>query len=79
MITIFEKSKGGVSAIEILKLDVPDTGRIPKELERDFLELPEVSEIEVIRHYIQLSRRNFGVDLGFYPLGSCTMKYSLMS
>ncbi|MDP6547948.1 MAG: aminomethyl-transferring glycine dehydrogenase subunit GcvPB [Candidatus Woesearchaeota archaeon] len=76
MITIFEKSKGGVSAIEILKLDVPDTGRIPKELERDFLELPEVSEIEVIRHYIQLSRRNFGVDLGFYPLGSCTMKYS---
>jgi glycine dehydrogenase subunit 2 len=38
--------------------------------------LPEVSEVEVIRHYTALSRRNYGVDLGFYPLGSCTMKYN---
>ncbi|MDQ2906988.1 MAG: aminomethyl-transferring glycine dehydrogenase subunit GcvPB, partial [Chloroflexota bacterium] len=38
--------------------------------------LPEVSEIEVVRHYTHLSQRNFGVDTGFYPLGSCTMKYN---
>ena len=38
--------------------------------------LPEVSEIEVIRHYTRLSQQNFGVDLGIYPLGSCTMKYN---
>src|SRR5215469_15853418 len=38
--------------------------------------LPEVSEIEVVRHYTHLSQRNFGVDSGFYPLGSCTMKYN---
>ncbi len=39
-------------------------------------ELPEVSELDVVRHYIELSRRNYGVDNGFYPLGSCTMKYN---
>ena len=38
--------------------------------------LPEVSEIDVVRHYTHLSQRNFGVDSGFYPLGSCTMKYN---
>src|SRR5215813_10151261 len=38
--------------------------------------LPEVSEIELVRHYTHLSQRNFGVDTGFYPLGSCTMKYN---
>src|SRR5207248_8527854 len=38
--------------------------------------LPEVSEIEIVRHYTHLSQRNFGVDTGFYPLGSCTMKYN---
>ena len=38
--------------------------------------LPEVSEIEVVRHFTHLSQRNFGVDTGFYPLGSCTMKYN---
>ncbi|MGA8903986.1 MAG: aminomethyl-transferring glycine dehydrogenase subunit GcvPB, partial [Candidatus Bathyarchaeia archaeon] len=38
--------------------------------------LPEVTEIEVIRHFTRLSQENFGVDLGIYPLGSCTMKYN---
>jgi glycine dehydrogenase subunit 2 len=49
---------------------------IPKSLIREKLELPEVSEVEVVRHYIHLSQMNFGVDSGFYPLGSCTMKYN---
>ena len=39
-------------------------------------ELPEVSELDVVRHYTNLSMKNFGVDTGFYPLGSCTMKYN---
>ena len=40
------------------------------------LDLPEVSEVDVVRHYTNLSQMNFGVDTGFYPLGSCTMKYN---
>lgn len=50
---------------------------IPKELRREKPpELPEVSEIEVVRHYVRLSQQNYCVDLGIYPLGSCTMKYT---
>jgi glycine dehydrogenase subunit 2 len=49
---------------------------LPAELLRDDLNLPEVSEMDVVRHYTQLSRLNMGVDTTFYPLGSCTMKYN---
>lgn len=42
-------------------------------------ELPEVSELDVVRHFTNLSNKNFGVDTGFYPLGSCTMKYNRKS
>jgi len=57
--------------------DAVDLSRlIPKSLLRDRLDLPEVSEIEVIRHFTRLSQENYGVDLGLYPLGSCTMKYN---
>ena len=53
------------------------TSLIPAEyLRAEPAPLPEVSEIEVVRHYTHLSQRNFGVDTGFYPLGSCTMKYN---
>ncbi len=45
-------------------------------LRKDKPELPEVSELDVVRHYTNLSNKNFGVDTGFYPLGSCTMKYN---
>ena len=44
--------------------------------EREFLPLPDVSEMQVIRHYTELSRKNYGIDTGIYPLGSCTMKYN---
>jgi glycine dehydrogenase subunit 2 len=50
--------------------------RIPKDLLREELELPEVSEVELVRHYTRLSQMNYGVDSGIYPLGSCTMKYN---
>ena len=49
---------------------------IPGELRRKSLKLPEIAEFEVVRHYVHLSQMNFGVDSGFYPLGSCTMKYN---
>lgn len=49
---------------------------LPAELVRSELPIPNVNEVEVVRHYTNLSRMNFGVDVGFYPLGSCTMKYN---
>ena len=49
---------------------------LPKDLIRKELPIPNVSEINVVRHYTNISRMNFGIDLGFYPLGSCTMKYN---
>jgi glycine dehydrogenase subunit 2 len=79
-VTIFEKSKAGRRAAVLPELDVPD--RRLEELLPDHLirrrppELPEVSEPEIVRHYNRLSRRNFDLDSGFYPLGSCTMKHN---
>ena len=74
---IFEKSVKGRKAVQFPKLDVPmQDNLVPKEFLRQELDLPEVSEFDVVRHYTALSRRNFGVDNGFYPLGSCTMKYN---
>lgn len=49
---------------------------IPKKFLRGELPLPQLGEVEVVRHFTNLSRKNFGVDIGFYPLGSCTMKYN---
>jgi len=74
---IFEKSSAGRKAIELPDLDVPEKSDLmPKSMLRAKLNLPEVSELDVVRHYTSLSKRNFGVDNGFYPLGSCTMKYN---
>ena len=74
---IFEKSSAGRNAIELPELDVPEKNDLlPKNILRNELNLPELSELDVVRHYTALSRKNFGVDNGFYPLGSCTMKYS---
>src|SRR3974390_482276 len=76
---IFEKSRPGRSATTLPQSDVPYVSVeacIDKSLLRDDIDLPEVAEIDLVRHYTGLSRRNFGVDIGFYPLGSCTMKYN---
>ena len=76
---IFEISKPGRSAANVSASDVPvvDVDHIiDRKYLRDDLDLPEVAEIDLVRHYTNLSRRNFGLDLGFYPLGSCTMKYN---
>lgn len=78
--TIFEISKPGRFALDLPKSDVPTyeiETLVPANLLRSkYAELPEVSQPDVMRHYTALSNRNFGVDSGFYPLGSCTMKYN---
>src|SRR5690242_9476232 len=77
---IFEKGALGRRAATMPAMDVPTEpleNLVPTNLLREKpAPLPEVSEIEVVRHYTHLSQRNFGVDTGFYPLGSCTMKYN---
>lgn len=77
---IFELSKPGKRSFVFPKCDVPLTEVeqiIPKKyLRQTRPELPEVSEIEIVRHYTNLSRKNFSIDTHFYPLGSCTMKYN---
>ena len=79
-LTIFERSKPGRRAYVPPPLDVPERDQdelIPLHLRRsEPARLPEVSEPEIVRHYNRLSRRNFDLDSGFYPLGSCTMKHN---
>ncbi len=76
---IFELSRPGRVGYELPKngFDTEGEKEIPSDLLRKSeLDLPEVSELDVVRHYTNLSNKNFGVDTGFYPLGSCTMKYN---
>lgn len=75
MKTIFEKSVAGRGKYQLPKA-INEELELPSNLTREELDLPEVSEPDVVRHYTELSRRSFGVDNGFYPLGSCTMKYN---
>jgi glycine dehydrogenase subunit 2 len=77
---IFERSKEGRVSFNLPDIDVPVVD-LEAELTETYVrqeapELPEVSELDIIRHYTGLSNRNYGVDSGFYPLGSCTMKYN---
>ncbi|MEH7084744.1 aminomethyl-transferring glycine dehydrogenase subunit GcvPB [Neobacillus drentensis] len=77
---IFELSTPGRIGYSLPEMDVPELdldGLLPDGYFRtEEPELPEVSELDIMRHYTALSRRNHGVDSGFYPLGSCTMKYN---
>jgi glycine dehydrogenase subunit 2 len=76
---VFEKSAPGKRAYKMPPLDVPavDPAKLLGAARRDkAAELPELSEIEIIRHFTRLSTWNYAIDLGMYPLGSCTMKYN---
>ena len=73
--TVYEISKPGRQGVKMPAPDVPTT-EIPANLLRDNLDLPEISEIDAVRHFTRLSQLNHGIDIGFYPLGSCTMKYN---
>lgn len=73
---IFERSRPGRRAFAQAPLTA-SSGSIPEDLQRqDRPTLPEVSELQVVRHFTRLSQRNFSIDTHFYPLGSCTMKYN---
>ncbi len=76
---IFEKSRRGRTAVAPPAPDVPISASIPERFlrtEASWDGFPEISEPDIVRHFTRLSEMNFGVDSGFYPLGSCTMKYN---
>ncbi len=74
---IFEKSVKERRATKFPASDIPPALELPDNLKRrEEIGLPELAEIDIIRHFTALSRNNFGVDTDFYPLGSCTMKYN---
>ena len=73
--TIYELSSPGRQGVRFPEPDVPQSP-LPTEFRRKDLPLPEVSEVDVVRHFTRLSQKNYGVDIGIYPLGSCTMKYN---
>jgi len=72
---IYELSSPGRVAVTLPEPDVP-LSDLPAGLVREDLPLPELSEVDVVRHFVRLSQLNYGVDIGLYPLGSCTMKYN---
>jgi glycine dehydrogenase subunit 2 len=72
---IYDISSPGRIGVNLPQCDVEQSS-LPQEFLREALPLPEVSEVDLVRHYVRLSQLNHGVDKGFYPLGSCTMKYS---
>lgn len=77
---VFERSVPGRVGFSLPEQDVPETDLSQifdkKMIRSKKADLPELSELEIMRHYTELSNHNFGVDSGFYPLGSCTMKYN---
>ena len=76
---IFEKSSPGKAAWKLPPLDVPEVDAeklLGSQERKDLGHLPEVSELEIIRHFTRLSTWNYAIDLGMFPLGSCTMKYN---
>ncbi len=74
---LWEKGKKGRNAFSMPDQDVPEaTAGIDKNLLGDGPDFPDLSEVDVVRHYTRLSQWNFGIDTGMYPLGSCTMKYN---
>ena len=74
--TIFEISSPGRTGVRYPDSDVPQAPGLPASLLRTELPLPELSELDVVRHFTNISKNNYFIDGGFYPLGSCTMKYN---
>ena len=72
---IYDLSKAGRAAVRLPDADV-ELSSLPDHLVREELPLPELSELDVVRHFVRLSQLNHAIDTGFYPLGSCTMKYN---
>ncbi len=72
---LWEKGRDGRIGFSLPRRDV-DTAPLPEDLIGDVPDFPDLSEVDIVRHYTRLSQWNFGVDSGTYPLGSCTMKYN---
>ena len=72
---IYDLGAPGRIGVNLPEPDVPESP-LPAELLRDELALPEVGEVQVVRHFVKLSQLNYSIDQGLYPLGSCTMKYN---
>jgi len=72
---IYDLSAPGRPGVQLPSPDVPLT-ELPAGMTRSDLPLPELSELDVVRHFVRLSQLNHAIDVGFYPLGSCTMKYN---
>jgi len=77
-VLIFERSRPGRQGTQVRPVEEQlPAPRLPDTLKRQAqLPLPEVAEVDLVRHYVRLSQINYGVDTGYYPLGSCTMKYN---
>jgi len=77
---LFETSSPGKAGYQLPQLDVPAVDPAdalgPQHVRQEIPDFPEVSEVDVIRHFTRLSTWNYAIDLGLYPLGSCTMKYN---
>src|ERR1700759_4475489 len=77
---IFERSSPGKIGYQLPELDVPavDPAQVlgPQNVRSEIEDFPEISEFEALRHFTRLSTWNYAIDLGLYPLGSCTMKYN---
>jgi glycine dehydrogenase subunit 2 len=73
---LYELSKAGRTATTLPALDVPEAALPPASMLREDVDLPEVDELTLMRHYVRLSQLNWAIDIGYYPLGSCTMKYN---
>ena len=73
--TIFELSSPGRRGVRFPASDVPEV-ELPAAFRRKELPLPELAETDAVRHFTRISQKNYAIDLGFYPLGSCTMKYN---
>lgn len=76
MLTIYDRSAQGKKAYQLPSCKAPEYNLNKKYVSGTVTNLPQVSEIDIVRHYTELSNHAFGVDSGFYPLGSCTMKYN---
>src|SRR6266513_5443952 len=73
---IFDLASPGRTGFSLPEVDMDEAPQLDPNLTRQELDLPEVSEIDVTRHFVRLSQKNYSIDTGFYPLGSCTMKYN---
>src|SRR3990167_4378309 len=73
---LFEIGRAGVTGVDLPDAQPPAACRLGAMKRAEIIDLPGLTEPEAVRHYTRLSRQNFGIDMGLFPLGSCTMKHN---